>query len=190
MTSTLPGVASPAAGFDQPFELLAGCHERVRRSLALLQRLATHVAHNGIDAPARSAAHDVLRYFDLAAPLHHQDEERHIVPRLQASADPALQAAAVQMLAEHGRIEALWQALRLELQALFDAVDGPHTGQALARLQTLADAFVAVHQPHLALEDGLVFPRVADLVDAAERQTMGAEMAQRRGVTPPPQRQP
>lgn len=190
MTSALPGVASPAAGFDQPFELLAGCHDRVRRSLALLQRLAAHVAGNGIDAPARSAAHDVLRYFDLAAPLHHQDEERHIVPRLQASADPALQAAAVQMLAEHGRIEALWQALRLELQALIDAVDGPHTGPAQARLQTLADAFVAVHQPHLALEDGLVFPSVADLVDAAERQTMGAEMAQRRGVTPPPQRQP
>lgn len=183
MTAALPGAPSPAAGFDQPFELLAGCHDRVRRSLALLQRLVGHVAQNGIDAPARSAAHDVLRYFDLAAPLHHQDEERHLVPRLQASADPALQAAAAQMLADHQRIHTIWDALRVELQALTAAADGP--APDLARLRAQADAFVAVHQPHLALEDERVFPAVAQGVDATERQRMGAEMAQRRGVTPP-----
>lgn len=35
--------AAPAAGFDEPFEMLTACHGRVDRMLALLQRLATHL---------------------------------------------------------------------------------------------------------------------------------------------------
>ena len=37
--AALPGLHAPAAGFDAPFALLDACHERVRRSLALLERL-------------------------------------------------------------------------------------------------------------------------------------------------------
>ncbi|MEN9486198.1 MAG: hypothetical protein RJB37_4078, partial [Pseudomonadota bacterium] len=65
--ASLPGFASPAVGFDQPFEMLQACHERVERSLALLQRLVAHVRDHGHDTASRSAARDVLRYFDLAA---------------------------------------------------------------------------------------------------------------------------
>ena len=36
---SLPGLHSPAAGFEAPFDLLEACHERVHRSLALLGRL-------------------------------------------------------------------------------------------------------------------------------------------------------
>ena len=31
----LPGHSAPAAGFEEPFEMLATCHERVERMLAL-----------------------------------------------------------------------------------------------------------------------------------------------------------
>jgi hypothetical protein len=40
MTTKLTLHAAPAAGFDQPFELLAACHQRVEHMLDLLQRLA------------------------------------------------------------------------------------------------------------------------------------------------------
>ena len=36
---SLPGFDAPAVGFEQPFEMLLACHDRVRRSLALLGRL-------------------------------------------------------------------------------------------------------------------------------------------------------
>ena len=84
---SLPGFASPGVGFEQPFEMLEACHERVQRSLALLQRLVDHVDRNGHDADSRSAARDVLRYFDIAGPHHHEDEERHVFPPLQQHAD-------------------------------------------------------------------------------------------------------
>ena len=70
----LPGFNTPAVGFEQPFEMLEACHERVQRSLALLGRIARHIDAQGHDAQSRSAAVDVLRYFDIAGPHHHEDE--------------------------------------------------------------------------------------------------------------------
>ena len=50
------------------------------------------------------AAAVVARYFNLAAPAHHEDEERHVLPLLRASAEAQLQEAAQRMLADHERI--------------------------------------------------------------------------------------
>jgi hypothetical protein len=75
-------------GFEQPFAMLEACHERVQRTLALLARLRVHVREQGADENARQAARDVLRYFDMAAPLHHEDEELHVFPLLLAHGAP------------------------------------------------------------------------------------------------------
>ena len=75
MTSPLILHAAPGAGFDQPFEMLLACHERVERMLGLLERLAQHLAEHGCTPDAAQAARDVMRYFDIAGPAHHEDEE-------------------------------------------------------------------------------------------------------------------
>lgn len=43
MATPSPGFDSPAVGFEQPFDMLEACHERVRRSLSLLERLIAHI---------------------------------------------------------------------------------------------------------------------------------------------------
>ena len=91
MATALPGFDTPAVGFEQPFEMLAACHDRVRRSLTLLQRMIEHIQAKGHDAQSRAAVADVLRYFDLAAP-HHLDEERHVFAVLAAAGDATLAA--------------------------------------------------------------------------------------------------
>lgn len=171
---TVPGAPGPAAGFDAPFELLAACHDRLRERLDLLDRLLAHLREHGADRDARAAATDVLRYFDLAAPHHHEDEERHLVPVLQASADPACREAAQRLLDDHGLIRAAWQVLRPLLQTL-DPTERPALAAAAAR-------FAALHGPHLQLEDALVYPAVAARVPTAALDDMGREMAARRGV--------
>lgn len=181
MTASFPGLPSPAASFDEPFEMLAGCHERVQRTLDLLDRLVAHLQQHGQDAAARSAAPDVLRYFDIAAPQHHLDEERHVVPKLQASGDARLQGAAARLLAEHRLIEQSWVTLRQLLAAIDDA------GAPLA-MTALADEsrhFIALHGPHLLLEDGLAFPQARERMSSDELAAMGADMAGRRGVRRP-----
>ncbi len=178
----LPGLHSPSAGFDQPFEMLGACHERVQRSLDLLARLVEHLQRRSalqladpVDADGRSAAADVARYFNLAAPQHHLDEERHVIPRLQASGQPALVAAAVQMLADHRVIEAVWSRLGPMLAALAAGTLPP-----LDALAAAAGDFIAVHARHLPLEDSIAFPAALAATDAETRAAMGAEMAARR----------
>jgi len=178
MALTLPGMHTPAAGFDEPFEVLAGCHERVRRSLALLQRVADHLASHTPDTRARDAAGDVLRYFERAAPAHHEDEERHVLPLLRSSGEPALEAAATRLLADHDAIRSTWAALRPLLQ---QAADGRCND--LAALTDAAERFVRAHDGHLELEDTLAFPAAARL--HPHPGEMGREMALRRGVALP-----
>lgn len=173
-TISAPGQAAPGVGFEQPFEMLAACHERVQRSLDLLQRLLAHWPVQGADAMARSAAADVWRYFEIAAPQHHLDEERHVLPRLAAAADPALREAAARLLADHAAFAALWATLGPALAALRDGAP-PAAGW-----QQAAEAFIARHAGHLALEDQLVFPAACAATPAAEWPAIGAEMAARR----------
>jgi hemerythrin-like domain-containing protein len=172
---SLPGIRTPGAGFDEPFAMLAACHERVARSLDLLRRLVAHVETTGVDADARSAAHDVWRYFELAAPAHHADEEHHVLPRLRESSDLWLAAVARRIQADHDAMGATWQRLGPLLRAV-------HEGDAAAigELRQLADAFVALYERHLPLEDDVAFPRVRERMGDAELGAMGDEMARRR----------
>jgi hemerythrin-like domain-containing protein len=164
-------LSSPAAGFDEPFAMLQACHERVERSLSLLERLAMHAARHGADAQAQDAARDVLRYFDIAAPQHHEDEERHVLPALRAQGQGAL---ADRIAADHIAMSATWQALRPWLLAL-QRGDAGTVPPDLPR-------FAARYREHIALEEGSVFAPVQAALDDAAQRAMGREMAQRRGV--------
>jgi len=176
-STVFPGLHTPGAGFDQPFEMLAACHDRVRRSLQLLQRLVEHLLASGADAMAQDAARDVLRYFTMAAPAHHEDEERHVIPLLLASAEPRAHAAAERMLDDHAEIRSAWQQLEPLLQQVADG-----RLPAMAELQAAAERFGDVHRDHLRLEDEFAFPQARDRIgaDLATLAAMGEEMAARR----------
>lgn len=174
---SLPGFASPGVGFEQPFEMLEACHERVQRSLALLQRLVDHVDRNGHDADSRSAARDVLRYFDIAGPHHHEDEERHLFPRLRDHPDARVREAVATLAQDHARLHALWQRLRAVLLTWRDAEAPPPISAAE---RALVNDFVTAYERHIPLEESVVYPAARPLFDERALQTIGAEMAARR----------
>ena len=176
MISPFPGFASPAAGFEQPFEMLEACHERLRRSLALLDRLIRHIDEGGHDTSSRAAAGDVLRYFDLAAPAHHLDEERHVFPLLLAQGDAAAASTVHELVRDHQRFVALWALLRGPLAAW---AGGDKAAVSAATRESAAE-FLALHATHLQREDELVFPVAMKLADAETQARMGAEMQARR----------
>lgn len=184
MSSLLPGAAGPAAGYDQPFDLLDACHERVQRSVALLRRLVDHLRDHGADAASAAAARDVLRYFDVAAPAHHEDEERHVFSLLEASGDAGLIALVRRLRDEHRQIEAQWGLLRTLLEDV-----AQEQSVAWPDLARLASGFEAVHAGHVVAEDQTAFPaarRAAEALGPAAMHAMGQEMARRRGVRWPP----
>lgn len=171
-----PGFNTPAVGFEQPFAMLEACHERVQRTLALLGRLREHVREQGSDDSARQAARDVLRYFDIAAPLHHQDEELHVFPPLLAQGAPAVVALVRRLLQDHGDMVADWAAARQPLQAL---VDGQIRAFGAADEAAL-DRFAGRYARHIADEEGVVYPSVLQLLRPDALEPMGREMAARR----------
>ncbi|WP_431260196.1 hemerythrin domain-containing protein [Roseateles chitinivorans] len=166
--------ASPAAGFDEPFALMAACHERMERTLDLLERLGAHVATHGCDAQATDAAKDVLRYFTIAAPLHHEDEELHVFPRLREQGNGEL---ADRLLADHREMETRWAAIVPDLTAIRD---GSMPGGTLAAARERSQTFATLYRRHIDAEDHDAYPAASAATPDPEQRLMGEEMAGRR----------
>ncbi len=171
-------VAGPAAGFEQPFEMLQACHERVHRMLALLQRLREHLRTHGADTQAQQAARDVMRYFDLAAPQHHQDEELHVFPRLLAQGDARVAEVVQRLQRDHVAMEGRWRSAR---DVLLRVAQGGVEALSAAE-ETVLDAFAAPYAEHIAAEEELAYPAARQAMDAAAVEAAGREMMARRGV--------
>lgn len=171
-------IAAPAATFEQPFEMLTACHERVDRMLRLLERLREHFAKNGADADARKAAQDVMRYFDQAAPQHHQDEELHVFPPLVAQGDPQTLALVCRLQQDHLQMEQRWGKAREVLAAVaageLDRLSADH--------DAALDVFAGIYAGHIEAEEQLAYPAAAKLLDERAIAAMGQEMMKRRGV--------
>ncbi len=168
----IPDIANPFYA-----KVVRGVEDRLSKDGYSLLLGNTYNAH---DAQSRSAARDVLRYFDLAAPLHHQDEELHIFPRLEGAADSALTDAVARLRADHVQMESLWAQLRRVLQSW--------TGEAVGTApdepaRQLAAAFAGLYEQHLALEEALVFPAARGGIDEAGLTSMSRDMARRRTGT-------
>ena len=173
----LPGFAAPAASFEQPFEMLGACHERVRRSLALLSRLIEHIEQHGHSQQTRDAASSVLRYFDQAGPHHHADEERHIFPVLHQHPDARVRQAAATLHADHIAMHEMWQRLRAVLLGWRDA---PAPAPVSDGQRQLALDFITAYERHILLEDEVAYPAARALLDTAHRAAAGQERAARR----------
>jgi hemerythrin-like domain-containing protein len=177
-STSLPGFGAPAVGFEQPFEMLEACHERVNRTLDLLRRLMAHIDTNGHDTSSRSAAADVLRYFDIAAPLHHEDEEIHVFPALAGSTDATVRAAIATLQRDHERMATCWTSLRGALVQWSDDAAAPAIDDATRQA---AGDFIGIYAAHIETEESLVYPAARRCFDAAGLARIGTEMQGRRG---------
>jgi hemerythrin-like domain-containing protein len=176
VTSPLVLHAAPASGFDEPFEMLLECHQRVERMLALLERLALHLPAHGADEPARQAARDVMRYFDQAAPQHHEDEERHVLPVLRDGGQGAL---ADRLHDDHRLMADAWAELRIDLSAL---ADGDALAVPLVQAPGRWGEFAALYRAHVARENRDAYPLAAPAINGDLRAAMVRDMARRRGL--------
>jgi pyridoxamine 5'-phosphate oxidase len=172
-----------APGFDQPIAVLKHCHGRIRKQLATLEKLVAHLPAHGADEQARQAAQAVLKYFDKAAHLHHDDEEQDLIPMLRAVArgeDAAtLQALAPVILREHREMDTMWQDLHQQLTAIA-------AGAAAALSSGAVQRFIQCYAAHMEREEALVAPMALRLFDAGQMAQLGAAMQARRALTPSP----
>ncbi|WP_148717215.1 hemerythrin domain-containing protein [Chitinolyticbacter meiyuanensis] len=167
--------ATDTATFDEPIAMLHACHDRVRHYAGLLARLVAHYQVHGADEQVRQAAQAVLRYFEVAAPLHHADEDDDLFPALQARAAPELLAVMAALTAEHAGLEQDWLRWRDRLRAML-------AHEAIALSQQEAEAFAARYAAHAGREEAEVYPWAERLLTADELAVLGTRMAARRRV--------
>jgi iron-sulfur cluster repair protein YtfE (RIC family) len=158
-----------------PVDLLLECHQRIRTVLAVAARLA-----RAADAPpgdVTEAANRALRYFVLAMPLHEEDEEQSVTPRLLQVGGAELEATLTQMAGEHrathdllSSLEDVWERIARQPACLVTVTR--QLDEQTASLQRLLAG-------HLAMEERIVFPALR-LLSAEAREEIRGEMVARR----------
>ena len=176
----LPGFRSPAVGCDEPFEMLIACHERVQRMLDLLDRARTHALTKGCDANLNSAFTDVMRYFDLAAPQHHLDEELHVFPIVLAKGNQSQKELVALLIQDHETMAHLWQSVR---SILSEVLQTPRDLPVFShRDNALIDDFRNAYAKHISNEELCIYPSSIQYMNKNDFVSMSEEMKVRRGV--------
>jgi hemerythrin-like domain-containing protein len=176
----LPGHRSPSVGFEAPFEMLSACHERVERMVALLVKLRHHLSENGWDIHASKAATDVMRYFDIAAPHHHLDEEVHVFPVILALHDTTLDALVFRLKQDHIEMEKSWEVVKQLLASVVNADANTWVAFNDANNGAL-DAFAAAYNEHIKQEEWAIYPAAQQACSSDQLAAMSHEMRRRRG---------
>jgi hemerythrin-like domain-containing protein len=153
--------------------MVLSCHDKVRHFARLSRRLGAHIAERGVDDEAAQAAASILRYFDIAAPLHHADEEEDLFPALRALNMPALVLTIDALEAEHEDLERLWQSIRPWLQ-------GSMRHELVPQPDTLHE-FAARYVQHAEQEEAELYGAMASL-SYSDLARIGRNMSARRGV--------
>ncbi|HKR41499.1 MAG TPA: hemerythrin domain-containing protein [Paraburkholderia sp.] len=104
-----------APSFDETIEMLKACHERIAAQCATFGKLVAHLPLHGPDMQAQQAARNVMRYFDVAGPHHHADEQQDLFPMLievsERLGSPVGERIAC-LLDQHRYLETAWAQLR------------------------------------------------------------------------------
>jgi len=170
-----------APDFGQPIAVLKHCHDRIRKQLATLQNLLAHLPQHGADDQARQAAQAVLKYFNNAAHLHHEDEEHNLLPMLDATAREAdaavLQEMMPRILEQHRQMDADWLIIKSQLDKIA-------TGTDTALSASTVEKFVADYTAHMEQEEQNIAPMAKRLFSPAQMRELGDAMQARRGIAP------
>jgi hemerythrin-like domain-containing protein len=161
-------------------EALLDCHDRIRHFAEMARRLAE--AHDAPPGEVAEAARQVHRYFSLALPLHAEDEEESVLPRLRGK-DAALDAELARMHEEHGRIEVLRERL---VTLCADLKIAPGRLDLLrSDLEDCARRLELLFEQHLGQEERQIFPAITRLLSADEQRQIQNEIRARRGQFQP-----
>ncbi|UTH76270.1 hemerythrin domain-containing protein [Chromobacterium sp. IIBBL 290-4] len=167
---TLGGPTAPS--FEQPLEMLLACHDKIRRFCDLLDKLPPYIDEHGVDDAARNTIDDIVRYFDVAGPAHHTDEEEELFPLIEQRVPTAVPRLE-QLSAEHGYLHSCWNAIRDDLTALRD-------GRIKQISKNELQEFARQYREHAATEEAWLFPTASSTLSLEELRQAGEHMAARR----------
>lgn len=169
--------------FDEPIGMLEDCHKRILYFLKTLVAVVDTGKGCPLSEDQRTSLEKALRYFREAAPKHTADEEESLFPRLRLIDAPevceisskldVLEADHERANAEHFEVEAIGQRW-LQLGSL--------TSVDTDRLKSVLDSLTTLYARHISLEETDIFAIAKAVLSEPEKQALGKQMAERRGI--------
>ena len=161
------------ASWAEPIDMLYACHSKVKRFCKQLHILPEYLAKNGVNQAVKNDVQQILNYFNLSAPLHHEDEECDFFPAL-VQVQPQAQADIDELESQHEVLHHNWALLAEQLEALVVGTRTEIDPDLIAR-------FIAGYDVHIAIEEPL-FELGRTHLAQTELDRMGKIMADRRKV--------
>ncbi|MGC9199842.1 MAG: hemerythrin domain-containing protein [Acidobacteriaceae bacterium] len=170
--------AKPDSGFDHPLGMLQDCHRRIERFLHLLCLVAEQASGRSLTPEECAAISASLQYFQQAGLRHNADEEASVFPRLRAADPDHSQVNLARLERDHRRTESLHQRVEslyrrwMETSAL--------SSQEQQALLSATSELRSIQTAHIQLEESIIFPRAAQVLDKAALTAIGSEFQARR----------
>jgi hemerythrin-like domain-containing protein len=158
------------------FEVLDACHRQTVLMLDQLTLLLARMERAGADAQARGMASEIVGFFSTTARQHHEDEERHIFPKMLTSGDPDTVRAVLRLQQDHHWLGEDW----MEISPQIDAIANGQSWCDIDILREGVEIFTALSHEHVALEESCIYPQAREQLGASERAAMAREMDSRR----------
>lgn len=176
----------PESDFHQPIGMLEDCHKRILFFLKNLIKVAAEAELGPLDPGHRVTLEKALKYFRESAPRHTADEEESLFPRLREMEDPRI----VELFARIDNLETehRWADQRhLEVDAICRTwlENGVCPASDREQLKTILGDLLGFYERHIRIEESEVFTAAREFLSDSGRETMGQEMAHRRGLTVP-----
>ncbi|WP_150539079.1 hemerythrin domain-containing protein [Actinobacillus vicugnae] len=162
------------ASWAEPIDMLYACHSKVKRFCKQLQILPEYLAQHGVTQAVKNDVQQILNYFNLSAPLHHEDEECNFFPAL-VQVQPQAQSEVDKLESQHEVLHQNWALLSVQLEQLV-------AGQRTEIDSALIAQFIAGYDVHIAIEEPLFELGRLHLAQA-ELAQMSEVMAARRKVS-------
>jgi hemerythrin-like domain-containing protein len=170
--------AKPDAGFDDPLGMLKDCHRRIENFLRVLCTVAERAGTGALRSEEADAVLAALHYFHVGGVRHNADEEESLFPRLRRELALASIDEISALESEHRTAGDLHDEVE-RLYRVWMANDGLREGEA-ERLRATTRRLQTIYEGHIEVEETVVFPRAAEVLDRETLKAMGAEFRARR----------
>ena len=174
----------PESDFHHPIGMLEDCHKRILFFLKSMIKVASETDAQALNPGQRVPLEKALKYFREAAPRHTADEEESLFPRLREIRSQEIG----EVLDKVDRLESehRWAD---EQHVTVDSVcrrwleKGALPGNEREQLRTTLSGLLSFYEQHIRMEEAEVFSAAQKALSDSSKESIGEEMARRRGLT-------
>ncbi len=170
--------AKPDSGFDDPLGMLEDCHRRIERFLQILCLVAEQASGRPLSEEESAAIATALHYFQEGGLRHNADEEESVFPRLRAVDPESSQTNLARLEDDHRHTQNLHQRVESLYRKWIDTF-ALSSGEQQALLSATAE-LQRIYREHIHMEESIIFPHAAQVLDKAAIAAIGSEFQARR----------